>query len=177
MTEPKNFVDISVLHDLFYYNSENGEIRWKKDSSKTHKNAGKIVGSLHKGGYLRMQIGRVSFFAHRVAWAMHYGSWPNGIVDHKNRIPNDNRIENLRIASRAENYVNSGMRDSNTSGYKGVHLIPSGRWRARLILDGKSIHLGVFDRKEDAAAAYLEKSKEVFADFVPENECLKKVKP
>lgn len=73
-------------------------------------------------------------------------------IDHINGDKLDNRRENLRLATNAENQRNTKRRSDNTSGYKGVWQITNGRWRARLAVDGRDIHLGYFDTAEEAAA-------------------------
>lgn len=93
--------------------------------------------------------------AHRVIWALHYGEWPAGEIDHINRDRADNRIANLRITTRSENVCNTGLRSTNTSGYPGVSWHRGkGRWRAAIRLNGRKIHLGYFDQAEAAGAAY-----------------------
>lgn len=77
-----------------------------------------------------------------------------GSTDHLNRIRTDNRRENLRKCTTAENSRNTGLAKNNTSGFKGVKKTAEGRWKARITRDRKEIHLGHFDTKEEAAAAY-----------------------
>jgi len=71
-------------------------------------------------------------------------------VDHINRNPLDNRIDNLRVLTPQQNAWNRGPAKNSISGYVGVY--PSGKkWVARIYVDDKTIHLGTFDNKEDAA--------------------------
>ena len=44
-------------------------------------------------------------YAHRAAWAIHFGEWPKGEIDHINGDASDNRIINLRVVNRTENWV------------------------------------------------------------------------
>lgn len=79
------------------------------------------------------------------------------VVDHKNGNRNDNRKENLRIATFSQNGYNSNKPSNNTSGYKGVHWNKSmNAWQARIQVDGKRYNLGYFNDKIDAAKAYNE---------------------
>jgi len=70
---------------------------------------------------------------HRVAWAMHYGEWPeDGLqIDHINGDPWDNRIENLRIATPSQNQANRKKGMGCTSEYKGVSYY-RGKWTAQI---------------------------------------------
>jgi hypothetical protein len=77
------------------------------------------------------------------------------LVDHINRNPLDNRRSNLRIASPSLNGLNRGIQRNNTSGYRGVKLHkPSGRWIARIQIDGKFRYLGRFATPAEASIAY-----------------------
>lgn len=77
------------------------------------------------------------------------------VVDHINGDSLDNRRENLRLVSGAQNSVNKGLQKNSTSGYKGVNS-HQGKWRAYIVKDKKQIHLGVFSDRIEAARAYNE---------------------
>lgn len=95
-------------------------------------------------------------------------------VDHINRNPLDNRRENIRICTVAENSRNSISWRENKSGYKGIMERPSGRFGSYISFNYKSICIGTFDTIEQAALAYDQKAKELFGEFAklnfPENE-------
>ena len=69
---------------------------------------GKVAGYVDKssGGYIRFYHRGQLYMAHRVAWALHYGNWPEYTIDHINRDPSDNRIENLRDVPQFVNNTN-----------------------------------------------------------------------
>jgi hypothetical protein len=91
---------------------------------------------------------------------------PGYEVDHKNGNGLDNRKENLRICTKAENVRNNYGRSHNTSGYKGVYWHKKAKkWAAQLTTKGKNYHLGLYDNKEDAARAYNKKALELFGEF------------
>lgn len=84
--------------------------------------------------------------AHRVIFALAHGYWPKGEVDHCNGLRNDNRIDNLREVSNAENRKNQRPRTDNSSGFIGVVWDRSRKkWSARVGLCGKTISLGRFN--------------------------------
>ena len=75
------------------------------------------------------------------------------VIDHINRNKLDNRKSNLRFVTKSGNAANSKMFKNNTSGAKGVVQAKSGRWVARLTLNGKNIYLGTYDTFEQAIDA------------------------
>lgn len=85
-------------------------------------------------------------------------------VDHKNGNGLDNRRENLRVATQAQNMANRRSNANSASSYKGVKLV-NRRWRARIKPDGKPIHLGYFDTAEEAARAYDWAAKRIYGEF------------
>lgn len=91
---------------------------------------------------------------------------PRILVDHKNRNGLDNRRDNIRVASRAQNMHNRISSSNNTSGYKGVHWDKrKEKWIAAIGIDGRRKHLGNFDSSEDAARAYDQAARELHGNF------------
>jgi len=129
--------------------------------------AGKEAGKLDAKGYRVIAIDRKPFLAHRLAMLIVNGQWPPMHVDHKNGNPSDNRIENLRQCNHAENHQNRRRQSNNTSGHIGVTWSSAAnKWSAKIRVNGKEMHLGVFANKEDAASAY-EHAKKQFHTFHP----------
>ena len=137
------------IEELFYYDSETGDLYWKVDRKKTK--AGSLAGSKHGCGYISVETGGKGYLVHRIAWKLFYGVWPVGI-DHINGNPADNRIVNLREADQSINNKNSSKPCNNTSGVVGVYWFkPTKNWMAAIGVDGKQIHLGYFNDKHEAA--------------------------
>jgi hypothetical protein len=86
---------------------------------------------------------------HRVILGLDYGD-PRK-VDHINRDGLDCRIANMRICEQWQNMANQGSRSGK---YRGVSKLPSGRWIARMVVQGKSVYVGVFDTDAEAALAW-----------------------
>jgi len=87
-------------------------------------------------------------------------------VDHANGVRSDNRISNLRLATKAENTQNQKITKRNTSGYKGVSYIKSrSTWDARIMKNRKVYWLGAFKSKEEAFAAYQKAAQDLHGDF------------
>lgn len=135
------------------YKHETGEFFWK--NSKQSRRNGLPAGNVQKIGYHIISIDKVHYLSHRLAWCHYYGEWPELLIDHINGVKTDNRIENLRLATKQENNFNSTMWKSNKSGYKGVFWnSQKQKWQARATLNYKAIYLGTFDDAEDASKAY-----------------------
>lgn len=118
---------------------------------------GRIAGCLTPSGYIMIAVGVGKFPAHRLAWFYMYGEFPKGLIDHKNGIRTDNRIDNLRVVDHVKNTWNGATSSRNKSGYKGVSWHKKAkRWQAQLVFLGTSYHLGYFDTVVEAASAYEE---------------------
>lgn len=91
-------------------------------------------------------------------------------TDHINRNGIDNRKSNLRICSKAENCHNQKYRKNNKSRFKGVCFHKaSGKWQSQIMINYKTIHLGIFSNEVDAAREYDIKSKELHGQFAYTN--------
>lgn len=171
------FPDPETLPALLDYDPDSGKLFWKSRPIEMFKSkrgfstwnsrfAGNEAFTASTNGY---RVGPVNYklcMAHRVVWAMTYGYWPEYDVDHINGDRADNRLVNLREASRSENNCNSGVRSDNSSGYRGVSWHSQyGKWEARIYADCVKHHLGYFSTKEDAHSAYVKASKELHGEF------------
>lgn len=88
------------------------------------------------------------------------------IIDHKDGNPANNRKDNLRLCTGAENNHNQAKNKNNTSGFKGVsYHKPTGKYVARIIVDSKQIWLGRFDAAEEAHEAYCSAAIKYHGDY------------
>ena len=111
----------------------------------------------HGTGYKHGQIGGHHVFRHRVAFALHFGFWPQGLIDHRDGDRTNDRAANLRQASSTQNSLNSAPRAGAKSQFKGVTLSRSRiarPWVARCSVGGVVRNLGGFATEEEAARAY-----------------------
>lgn len=107
-------------------------------------------------GYRMVSVDQMKFLAHRVAWLLTHGEWPHDEIDHINGIRDDNRLVNLRQATRVQNCHNV-VHPTGSTGLFGVSKQPhTRRYRGRVWIDNKSVHLGYFDTPEEASAAAFE---------------------
>jgi hypothetical protein len=156
-----------LLRSLLTYDPANGTFTWIR-SMLNHRPdlVGTLAGSEGDRGYLAVQIGGTRYFAHRLAWLYIHGFMPS-MIDHINGNRSDNRIENLRIANKSTNSVNTGLSRRNTTGAKGLMR---GRGKddafyARIVKNGKTIHIGKFPTKDEAAHAYNKAAIQLYGEF------------
>ena len=129
-------------------------------------------GGKNKSGYAVRSITnpkRALIFMHRVIM-----STPTGMeTDHINCNKIDNRKENLRVCTRLQNKKNNPLMKNNKTGYKGVS-INNNRYKVKISVNKKQIHLGYFDKVEDAAKTYNLAALKYHGKFARLNEiCLK----
>ena len=92
---------------------------------------------------------------------------PKKVVDHINHNKLDNRKINLRICNNKQNVRNSSSSKNNNLGVLGVGVRPSGRYRARIMVNRKEIALGTYDTLEEAKKAREKGEKKYFGDYAP----------
>ena len=142
------------LREVLDYPSETGVFTWRVQVC-SQAPVGAVAGTLSDSGYWRIRIDSKFYYAHRLAWLYVKGLWPRCEIDHKNRVKTDNRIANLREATRAENEQNKSLQTNNKSGYRGVCWLQKRlAWAAQISVNGKRKHLGYFATPEAAYEAY-----------------------
>ena len=143
------------LKQILNYDPLTGEFIWIVTLSN-HAIAGSVAGCLNKLGYTQIRISGKNYLAHRLAWLYVYGYFPEHDIDHKDRNKSNNKIINLRHATRQCNIKNSGLRCTNTSGIKGVSWHKqSDKWRVQIKVNNKQHHLGFFTDFTEAVCTRL----------------------
>lgn len=150
-----------VLRQLLRYEPDTGKLFWLPREPKWFKGNDRMkpehfcaswnssyanteAGSHNGKGYFGIHIFGRNYKAHRVIWAIYYGNWPKGHIDHINHQASDNRIINLRDVSQAENNKNRPPQ-SNSCVFVGVYKHQScNRWVASIGHQGKQVYLGLF---------------------------------
>lgn len=155
----------SELTRLLDYDPNTGIFTWAVDKQYNARR-GQVAGNKIKRGYWKVTVAGKSYSAHRLAWFYCYREWPTREMDHIDRDRTNNRLANLRLATRIENAGNMWRERQNTSGHKGVFWHKRGRkWMASIKYRGEAIYLGLFETVEDARNAYVNKAKELFGEF------------
>ena len=125
------------LKEVLHYDPDTGIFTWKVSTSNRVK-VGDIAGTIQDTGYINISFNGRRYGAHRLAILYKDGYWPEGTVDHKDRIRYNNRYDNLREASNQCQMRNCGMNRKNKSGVKGViHNKSSGKILAVITVDYK----------------------------------------
>jgi len=144
------------------YNRELGKVFWKNRSDSIVKEGaeiGVLPTSRHKGFNVR---GRTCC-VHRLIYWLENDTLPE-MVDHKNRDPRDNRIDNLRAATRSQNGMNANVRSNNKLGVKNVSPL-RGKYKVQLYKDKKGICIGTFESLELAELIASEAREKYHGEF------------
>ncbi len=110
--------------------------------------------------YAAGEIDGVRVYMHRLL----SGAKGGQCTDHRNGNSLDNRRCNLRIATRAENQMNQ-KGHGGTSKFKGVHKVPSGRWKVQIRCRNQVYTIGTFGTEEEGARAYDEAARRLHGEF------------
>ena len=130
--------------------------------------AGTAITKTTRYGYVQFQVDGHSYMAHRLAFLYMTGTWPNQILDHKNRIRSDNSWENIRECTYQQNNRNC-ITKTTSSRFKGMHRKPNGRFEVRIRAEGIQHLLGVFKNDVEAAYAYDMASIKFHGEFGTRN--------
>lgn len=140
--------------ELLAYDPETGSFTWRVGRKGTK--AGAVAGVISNClGYRLIGVLCQRHYAHRLAWLLTHGEWPQHQIDHINGDRADNRIINLRCATHLENQQNRHAPKANKHGHAGVFFHPpTGKYVAKIKVMRKRHHLGSFDTPAEAGAAY-----------------------
>lgn len=145
----ENHITQLQLKEVLNYHEKTGEFIWRQTLSNRGVE-GSTAGYRNSQGYWCISIYGIKYLAHRLAWLYVHGDWPEEEIDHINHDKADNRLCNLKPATRKENSRNLGLRSNNTSGVTGVSRINSNnKWRAAI----EDKHIGTYEDFEDAVIA------------------------
>jgi len=161
------------LSEYFEYDpSSPSGLIWAKVPGK-HRTIriGDNVGCLMENGKWHTKLMGKQIYCHRIVWWLHGFCIPEGMwIDHKDRNPSNNKIDNLRLATKSQNCANSKLPKDNKSGFKGVRFRGKyKKWVAEYHSSGKKKHIGNFDCPVMAAEAYDRMAIKEFGEFANPN--------
>lgn len=152
------------LRDLLSYDPETGQFRWRV--SRGTAKAGNVAGTTRLDGYVVIRLLGKLYYAHRLAWLYMTGEWPSDLLDHRDLEPGDNRWATLRLADKSKNSLNTGVKSTNSTGFKGVSVHrKSGKYRAQIVVAKVRHHLGLHDTAEQAHQAYVAAAERLAGEF------------
>lgn len=159
-------IALNVVLDSVTYDAHTGLFIRNKTGGGVKR--GTVAGRKKHNGYIEISINNIRYYAHRLAWLIYYGYWPEHQIDHINGIRDDNRIVNLRSATNMQNQYNAKMSKNNTSGVKGVYWHKQNKkWNAYCDVNGRRYSLGLYSDIEQAKIAVMkfrEKMHNVFCN-------------
>ena len=154
---------VADIRDKYAYCPETGLVTWKAPYKRHWAKPGDPAGSKN-GEYLYILFQGKNIAVHRFAWLVMTGSWPEKSIDHKNCNPTDNRWENLREATPAQNCAN--RRFAHRGKYlPGARRGRFGKFFATIRHEGRQIYLGTFESEEAASQSYLDAGRRLRGEF------------
>jgi hypothetical protein len=148
-------IPIEDLSGILRCDLKTGEVFWRDQA-----------GYITSGGYRRVPLRGKGVAAHHIVFALKHGRWPQASIDHINGDPLDNRPENLRECTHAQNMWNKRAYKNNKSGVKGVHWSKTvGKWVASIKRDGKNIVAGYYKDLSAAADAVAKLREQLHGEF------------
>ena len=152
-----------------YFKYDNGVLFIKKKFAKKTVVGNKAGCLSAKIGYYVFKFKGKQFLVHRVIWEMFNGAIPEGyLIDHINQNKTDNRIENLRLATKSQNAMNS-IKRKGKSVFKGVQKNKHGKFESYIKINQKKKNLGTFNTETEAAQAYNTAAKKLFGEYASLN--------
>lgn len=178
--DPKPLPKAETLNSLLDLNAATGELRWRARPCSCFPSyracrvwnarfTGQRAGSVNKGtGRRIIRLFDQAFLASRVIFTMANGRDPGLLfVDHKNRNESDDRPDNLRTATQAQNAINRDAKSKAASGIRGVKIDPrnASQFVAQIVFRKRQKYLGAFKTPEEAQAAYDRAAAELYGEF------------
>lgn len=170
MSKPRDDLPAAYVCTALRYEPSTGILTWKTRDDKgpqwNGKFAGKVAGTVNDRGYVIVTINGKDYRAHRLAWVIVTGAWPDGEIDHRNLVKSDNWWINLRRSTHAQNNQNKPAQSNNTSGYKGVSWCKLTKsWVARIKAGGRYIVVGRSESPEGAHVLYAAAAGQHHGEF------------
>lgn len=144
-------MSLNVLDYEKHFEYRDGGLYWKHDRGSQKCN-GKLAGTKTHNGYIRVRIRELggSVLAHQIIFAMHHKYFAE-FIDHIDGNKSNNRIENLRAATKSQNNSNRFLQKNNTTGHKNVYWNKKNKnWFVSVNHNSKKKYFGSFNKIDDA---------------------------
>jgi hypothetical protein len=164
-------LDAATLRKALDYDPETGLLFWRRRDDVPPKVNNRFAGKPAGGrdgqyGYITVRLYDRLYQAHRLVWLHVHGVWPDAVLDHIDGNPTNNRIDNLRPATRAENNRNRAKAAGTISKLKGVTRDKrTGLWIAQIMISRKQHYLGQYLTEIGAHRAYCEAAARLHGAF------------
>ena len=150
------------LRARFIYDPETGWLRYARPQCGVGQT--RRAGTQKQSGYREVKVLGTFYLEHRLIWFIVTGKWPEPECDHKSRVRNDNRWENLREATHSQNRCNS-VGVGSATGFRGVYKNHKG-FVAQIRISGKLVTLGTRKTPEEASQLYVEAATDLHGAFM-----------
>lgn len=160
---------IKDWHKVFYLKDNILYNRYERKHNKKDAPAGYVR---HDGRVLIGFNGKTNY-ASRIIWEMTNGPIPEGMeIDHINRDKSDDRIENLRLATKTQNQHNRSIHaGSPVRGFSVIQRADGSIvYRPKLKHKRRTHNLGTFNCPTAARVAYVKAKRVLAGEFSPFNE-------
>lgn len=164
MQRTKPLPTVERIRELFNYDPETGIFTTKKSRKCGQGEAGRTVGAKDARGHLFARVDGKHFKLHRLAWVYMTGEWPANMIDHKDRVGDNNAWSNLRECTNGENQMNKGPHVNNRLGVKNVSQMKNGDFKATVQAYG-NVHAQVFKDLDEASEWAKQKREELHGEF------------
>ncbi len=157
MAKTNSTLTAERVRELLDYDPETGGLTWRTRPSNRVR-IGDKAGCVRLDRRITVRVDGAFYKAHRIAWLHFYGIWPRDQIDHRDGDPSNNCIRNLRDVNQPVNMQNlrKARIDSQTK-LLGVCVDKKRRsFAAQIKVNGKRMHLGVFNTAAEAHAAYIQ---------------------
>jgi len=158
---------VDELKEYFAYDPETGIVSWaRRQGSRTC--IGTEAGTRSIAGYRYIKLKGKMLPTHRVAWALMTGEWPTQPIDHIDRVCDNNRWTNLRLATPSQNSINRRVHESRR--FRGVVSAPRGNGHyVAIAVNCVQLHSDRYETEEEAARAYDTVAKLLHGEFAQLN--------
>lgn len=150
------------LDELFHFGADRGTMTRKV--SRPGSPVGTVVGSPNTAGYLQVMVDRRMYYVHRLIFFYFTGQYPRADLDHRDGNKSNNKLSNLRVATRRQNIAKA--RGYGSSGYRGVKRVAGG-FSSAITVRGKYQYLGFSKDPLQVFRLYRLAHVKAYGDFSP----------